>query len=67
MSLPRQWSVDWTVGSAKCPPDPMGGVTLYASICWSRYPGAPFTCTRPKEHTGRHAASNGLYILAVWP
>ena len=25
-----------------------------------------FLCTRRRHHTGRHAASNGDYIIAVW-
>ena len=25
-----------------------------------------FLCTRPYRHTGRHAASDGDYIIAVW-
>lgn len=26
-----------------------------------------YWCTRPPDHTGRHAASNGAQIVAVWP
>jgi len=29
--------------------------------------GTRVTCTRPPGHTGRHAAGNGVYIVAVWP
>lgn len=25
-----------------------------------------YACTRPPNHTGRHAASNGSHITAVW-
>lgn len=28
--------------------------------------GNDYICTRPKGHTGRHAASNGEVIVAVW-
>jgi hypothetical protein len=37
--------------------------------CWAS-PSAPLPqwyCSRVKEHTGRHLASDGTRILAVWP
>lgn len=59
------WNVEDNPAMRGLVPDltPRGPVT--APLCTSTGPviGA---CTRLKDHTGRHAAGAGRYIIAVW-
>ena len=58
---------DWIVGDyglaydeANLPPD----ITGEQGDCPAIY--ELFLCTRPTGHTGRHAAGDGRFIVAVW-
>jgi len=63
----RSWA-SWELGLSDgekrrtLPPDLLAYVTR--GLCGA---GARVTCTRLPGHTGRHAAGNGVYIVAVWP
>jgi len=64
----RSW-VSWELGLSNgeklrtLPPDLLAYLTG-SPMCGA---GTRFTCTRLPGHTGRHAAGNGAYIIAVWP
>lgn len=47
------------------PPDYTPGGNM-ATICRATSPRYGYVCTRNPHHTGRHAAGDGLHILAVW-
>ena len=35
-------------------------------MCLAYEPHGGYGCTRPADHTGRHAAGTGVSIVAVW-
>jgi len=65
---PRSWA-SWEFGLSDgeklriLPPDLLAYLNG-GPICGAT---ARVTCTRLPSHTGRHAAGNGVYIIAVWP
>lgn len=61
----RSWSVmthRLSVWDRRLPPDLTGD---NPRICAAANHGM-FTCTRHRDHTGRHAAGDGDHIVAVW-
>jgi hypothetical protein len=57
--MPRNYKRVWV-------PDPLAGRGRgqHHEPCGAQ--GEAFICTRRRGHTGRHAASNGSHIVAVW-
>lgn len=54
-----------TADYRRLPPDLTGWAQRNWRVdCPARRPGV--WCTRPAGHTGRHAAGDGVKILAVW-
>lgn len=64
---PREWTrveMGWDRG--ECPPDLTFSLARpLDSVCQGTNPRG-YVCTRSADHTGRHAAGDGTYILAVW-
>ena len=64
-TVPREW-VGFPEQDAHgvLPPDLMWFADY--ELCDQRDPSQTYLCSRPPGHTGRHAASDGDYIVAVW-
>lgn len=70
----RRAGISWNRDKDSGPttPDLTGG--KWPTMCDARWrdlrPGwaltFAYTCTRPASHTGRHAAGNGVRVVAVW-
>lgn len=60
----REWSLWSEGGPYALPPDNTPSLLPVARLCCAGWRG--FVCTRLPGHTGRHAAGEGDFIVAVW-
>lgn len=64
VSAVNEWS-PWSEGGPTSPiPDLTPSLLPGIRYCDGSWRG--FVCTRPSGHTGRHAAGDGEFIVAVW-
>ena len=64
--IPDPMAHMWAIMRSDATPE--SKLQLLDGLCPSRDADetGSFFCTRPYRHTGRHAASDGDYIIAVW-
>jgi len=59
------WTHTIEVGYESLPPDLIPTIYSPDVACWARDRGG-YVCTRLKDHSGRHAAGDGVKTVAVW-
>ena len=65
MNAAIEWSPRDEGGPTSLPPDLTPSLMPGARHCCAEHPHS-LICTRLPGHTGRHAAGDGDFIIAVW-